>query len=111
MTYTWTGIKAGTYLYQSGTHPALQIQMGLYGPFQYLPSTPGRAYSDPSTSFDIEKAVLLSEIDPALHTAVANNTYGTSMTSTIDYNPRYFLVNGEPYSAAMPLLLQGMQVI
>ncbi|MHC4868050.1 MAG: hypothetical protein ACYTEX_28595, partial [Planctomycetota bacterium] len=24
--YTWTGLKAGTYLYLSGTHPAVQVQ-------------------------------------------------------------------------------------
>jgi len=106
-TYTWTGVKAGTYLYQSGTHPALQIQMGLYGALQVYPATAGRAYNDPSTVFNTEKAVLFSEIDPALHTSVANNTYGTSMTSTIDYDPKYFLINGEPYKALMPPLLTG----
>ena len=29
--YTWTGVKEGTYLYHSGTHPQVQVQMGLYG--------------------------------------------------------------------------------
>jgi VCBS repeat-containing protein len=107
VTYTWTGVKSGTYLYQSGTHPALQIQMGLYGPLQVFPSTPGQAYNDPSTAFNIEKTVLFSEIDPALHTAVASNTYGTSLTSTINYAPKYFLINGEPYSSSVPPLLTG----
>jgi FtsP/CotA-like multicopper oxidase with cupredoxin domain len=29
--YEWTGLRSGTYLYQSGTHVQLQVQMGLYG--------------------------------------------------------------------------------
>ena len=29
--YTWSGVKPGTYLYHSGTHPQVQMQMGLYG--------------------------------------------------------------------------------
>ena len=29
--YSWTNMKPGTYLYQSGTHPQVQVQMGLYG--------------------------------------------------------------------------------
>ena len=29
--YTFTGLKPGTFLYQSGSHPAVQVQMGLYG--------------------------------------------------------------------------------
>jgi len=29
--YIWPSIAPGTYLYHSGTHPAVQVQMGLYG--------------------------------------------------------------------------------
>ncbi len=28
---TWTGLKPGTYLLESGTHPSIQVPMGLYG--------------------------------------------------------------------------------
>ena len=38
--YTWTSLKAGTYLYQSGTHPGVQVQMGLYGPLIVNPPQP-----------------------------------------------------------------------
>jgi FtsP/CotA-like multicopper oxidase with cupredoxin domain len=31
-TYRWSGIKPGSFLYESGTDPAFQVQMGLYGP-------------------------------------------------------------------------------
>ena len=29
--YYWNNIQPGTYAYQSGTHPQVQVQMGLYG--------------------------------------------------------------------------------
>jgi FtsP/CotA-like multicopper oxidase with cupredoxin domain len=29
--YLFTGLKPGTFLYESGTHQAVQVQMGLYG--------------------------------------------------------------------------------
>ena len=115
-TYTFTSLKAGTYLYQSGTHPAVQLQMGLYGVLKVLPTNsgvviPGRAYHDPSSAFDNEATVLLSEIDPVLHNAVATGQYGPNgapppgwLTSTIDYHPSYFLVNGLPYPGRPPSL-------
>lgn len=98
-TYTWSNLRPGTYLYQSGSHPAVQIQMGLYG-MAKKDAAVGQAY--PGIAFDSEIAVLYSEIDSDLHKAVASGNYGpgTPMTSTIDYNPEYFLVNGIPYSAA-----------
>ena len=58
--YTWPNVKAGTYLYQSGTHPAVQVQMGLYGALRVYsvapvaPATSGQAYADPSTAFNSE---------------------------------------------------------
>ncbi|MEW6101505.1 MAG: Ig-like domain-containing protein [Candidatus Omnitrophota bacterium] len=95
--YTWTNLRPGTYLYQSGTHPQVQVQMGLYGAAKVF-AADGNAY--PSLISDTEFTLLYSEIDPALHGAVSTGQYGpgTTMTSTINYNPRYFLVNGEPYT-------------
>ena len=29
--YTWTNLHSGTFLYHSGTHPSVQVPMGLYG--------------------------------------------------------------------------------
>lgn len=73
--------------------------MGLYGAIKHDAAL-GQAY--PGVAYDQDLLVYYSEIDPVLHTAVESNNYGpaSSVTSTIDYNPRYFLVNGEPYSAA-----------
>lgn len=98
--YSWSNFKPGTYLYQSGTHPAVQVQMGLYGS-AVKDDAVGTAY--PGIVYDNEVMLLYSEIDPALHSAVAGGTYGTpAYPSTVDYQPRYFLINGQPYTAATP---------
>jgi FtsP/CotA-like multicopper oxidase with cupredoxin domain len=76
--YTWTNLKPGTYLYQSGTHPAVQIQMGLYGSLIVESTTPGQAYDDASSAYDEQLVLLYSEIDPALHEAIDDGSYGTT---------------------------------
>jgi hypothetical protein len=102
-TYTWTSLRGGTYLYESGTHPAVQVQMGLYGALIV-----GGAATDVT--------LLFSEIDPALHSAISNGLYGPTppdprpegwMTSPVEYRPKYFLVNGSPYSASSPAANAG----
>lgn len=112
--------KPGTYLYQSGTHSAVQVQMGLYGAVT-SDAAAGQAYS--GVSYDNEVVMLYSELDPAMHDAVAGAvaddpattvdetipTYGTAAgpTSMIGYHARYFLVNGEPYTAATADIVAG----
>jgi FtsP/CotA-like multicopper oxidase with cupredoxin domain len=102
VSYTWSNVQPGTYLYKSGTHMQVQVPMGLYGAMKKnvvdpAPPTPGTAY--PGQSFNVDKVLLFSEIDPVILAAVAGGTYGTGdITSTIDYKPRYFLINGEPFS-------------
>lgn len=104
-TYSWTVAKPGTYLYQSGTHMQVQVQMGLYGAVTKDASA-GFAY--PGVSYASEAVLFYSEIDPALHAAVASGTYGTPTgpTSTFNYKPKYFLVNG---SASGNTALNGFQ--
>lgn len=97
-TYTWTGVAPGTYVYQSGTHVAIQVQMGLYGSV-IKDHADHEAYQ--GKTYDKELIIFLSDIDPALHSAVANGTFGTAVyPSTIDYAPKYFLINGQPYPNA-----------
>jgi FtsP/CotA-like multicopper oxidase with cupredoxin domain len=101
-TYTWNGVKAGTYIYESGTHQAVQVQMGLYGALiVYQNSASNLAYT--GISFDNEAVLLFSEIDPDFHDTVSTGNYGPglSVTSTIDYHPRYFLINGLSYPKAV----------
>ena len=105
--YTWPSVAPGTYLYQSGTQPQVQVQMGLYGAVtknaaDATPSTPAAVYA--GVSYDNQATLLFSEIDPALHAAVANGSYGTAPTSTFDYQPKYFLINGRPYTFGAPVI-------
>jgi FtsP/CotA-like multicopper oxidase with cupredoxin domain len=96
--YTWNSVKPGTYLYHSGTHPQVQVQMGLYGGATH-DAAAAEAYA--GVPYGNEVTLLFSEIDPALHAAVSGGTYGgaSGPTSTLDYQPKYFLINGKPYAA------------
>jgi len=106
-TYDWAALKPGTYLIQSGSHQAVQVQMGLYAVLIVYPSTPGIAYNPSVTvsaaqvGFTTEQTLVFSEIDTAVHTAVAADDYGAgkTYTSTMNYHPDYFLINGQPYAA------------
>ena len=103
--YSWMDFQPGSYAYQSGTHVAVQVQMGLYGAAN-KDAAAGEAYS--GVPYDQDVSLFYSEIDPAMHAAIAGGTYGTTgPTSTIDYAPKYFLVNGAPYSAATTPLPAG----
>jgi hypothetical protein len=99
--YTWENVKPGTYLYQSGTQPQVQVQMGLYGAMTKNEADVGTssALAYPNVPYDNQATLLYSEIDPALHAAVGNGSYGTTpgLTSTFHYEPKYFLINGQPY--------------
>ena len=72
--YEWNRLKDGSFIYQSGTHPAVQVQMGLYGPM-VLEADPCVPY--PGITVDNQVDLFYSEIDPNLHYAVANGTYGS----------------------------------
>lgn len=119
--YSFTNLKPGIYLIESGTHPAVQVQMGLYGVLKVNAATAGQAYDDPSTAYDSEATLLFSEIDPVLHDAVASGQYGPNdtppagwLTSTVHYHPKYFLIDGQPYPgdlSALPAVNQGDRVL
>jgi len=108
-------LRPGTYLYHSGSHPAVQVQMGLYGAVTAgaTGGTPAEAYA--GVPYDAETVLVFSEIDTALHDAVAAGTYGTTgPTSTIDYKPSLFLLNGESYTpsaAALPAGAAGQRTL
>ena len=106
-TYTWNSLSSGTYLYQSGTLPSIEVPMGLYGAL-VVNESEGIAYGE---AFDSEVLLLLSEIDPIQNSRVDSAAtvlpgtdcvpladYAASLTAgypcTVDYNPTYFLVNG-----------------
>ena len=110
--YYFNAVKAGTYLYESGTEPTVQVGMGLYGAVIVRPANPLQAYppsaTNPNTAFGSEAVLLFSEIDPFLHFAVNDNTYGTTAYPTqIHLDAKYFLINGVPYSTARPPIAIG----
>jgi hypothetical protein len=91
-TYTWTGVKPGTYLYQSGSIPGKQVPMGLYGAVTQ-DAADGMAYAN--VAYGSEVMLFFSELDPVLGT-------NPDVTRPVTYNPRYFLVNGQPFVQGDP---------
>jgi len=93
---TWTNLRPGTYLLESGTHPSIQVPMGLIGVL--VVTTPasatiaGTAYPGaaattttaavPAVTYNAELPLEFSEIDPVQNKAVntAVNTAGFSET-------------------------------
>ncbi|NLE44309.1 MAG: multicopper oxidase domain-containing protein [Chloroflexi bacterium] len=96
VTYSFVADRPGTYLYQSGTDPALQVNMGLFGAMIVRPSMGAEyAYDSASTKFNpyTEYVMVLSEIDPALHMAVEQG----QPFNMSNYTPRYWLINGRSF--------------
>jgi hypothetical protein len=99
-TLTWLNLKPGTYLLESGTHPSIQIPMGLIGVLVVTTAptsgtAPGTAYPGaaavtgppaigaiPAVTYNAELPLEFSEIDPVQNNAVntAVHTAGFSET-------------------------------
>jgi hypothetical protein len=72
VTYTFIAEEPGTYLYQSGTHPETQIEMGLVGAMIVRPAgfdvdTNRTAYGTPATAYDREYLFFLTDMDRSAH--------------------------------------------
>ena len=110
VTYSFTADHAGTYLYESGTNPELQDQMGLVGalivrPANFDPAAP-HVYNLPSTAKDLDTSYkpgkeflnLFSELDPDLHSKVE---FAPSQFSFVpdfnNYRARYWMINGRVF--------------
>ena len=96
ITYTFTASEPGTYIYESGTDPAKQVQMGLYGALVIRPAGhPDWAYDDVATQFkaSTEYVMLFSEVDPDLHQAIER---GLAYDFTT-LHPRYWMINGRSF--------------
>jgi hypothetical protein len=98
--YCFTAGRPGTYLYQAGVTAdgPKQVARGLAGAFVVRPTPRPIApiqdtvTGNPVSAFDVEKVLVLSEIDPALNAS----------PSTFDmrgYSPKYRLINGKAYPA------------
>ena len=82
----------GTFIFHSGTHPQKQVYMGLAGLITQDHAA-GEAY--PNVPYNNEVTLFYSDIDTAFNEAVAAGT----LTTAIERQPTWFLVNGEPYEA------------
>ncbi len=94
--------KPGIYLYESGTYPEKQIQMGCYGAIVVRPV--GYKISDhpnyrtaygagTGSSYDVEKILILGEMDSIMHEDVVPNVY----YDMLKYKPDYWVINGRVY--------------
>jgi hypothetical protein len=92
-TYTFTAGQPGTYVYESGSDQAKQVEMGLYGALIVRPSGHADYAYGADTRFNREYLVLLAEIDPDLHHAVET---GGTYDFTALHN-RYYAVNGRQF--------------
>jgi hypothetical protein len=96
VSYTFVAGEPGTYLYESGSDPTKQVEMGLYGVLVVRPVMGANyAYDDASSQFDPtrEYLILLADMDPDLHHAVET---GGSYDYTLRHD-RYYTVNGRNF--------------
>ncbi len=96
--YRWESFRPGTYMLQSGTNPAKQVQMGMFLPV-VKDTSQGSAYAD--VPYDQEVVVVFHEMDPVIQNAIAAGVYGAVpgaiIGSSVNYEPKYFLMNGMSY--------------
>ncbi|MBW1710817.1 MAG: multicopper oxidase domain-containing protein [Deltaproteobacteria bacterium] len=100
VTYRIKANNPGTYYYQSGTRPDIQVSMGLVGamiirPWTFDPANP-TAYNHPDSSYDHEYLFFLTEMDLNIHEA-AYKKYACNENVQIDTNsffPVYWFING-----------------
>lgn len=96
MTYSFTASSPGTFIYESGTNPGIQVRMGLFGAIIVYPTAgPTFANNRPDSQFAAghEFLVLFSEIDPYLNQAVELG-YDFNLDT---YKPRYWMINGRGF--------------
>jgi len=91
--YFWAAadLKPGTFLYNSGSHPAKQVHMGLYGAVVVDADANGCASglaAYPGVCYDRDIVIIYSEVDPALRNTAAP-------AQPLNFEPKYFLVNGD----------------
>lgn len=112
--YRFVAGQPGTYLYNSGTRPDLQVEMGLVGALIVRPSgfdatsTTGlrKAYRDadpdgagpllPDSAYDHEFLFLLTEMDEKIHDTVEAQVLKGQpvVVDTTKYWPVYWFING-----------------
>jgi len=102
ITYSFVADKPGTFLYESGTEPDVQVRMGLFGALIVRPALGAdHVYNRSDSQFnpDTEFMVLLSEVDPFLNGAMERHVQRNRpfIYNMENYRPRYWLVNGRGF--------------
>ena len=104
VTYSFEATHPGTFVYESGTNPAVQVRMGLFGALvvrpaagQYFMYNDSGDTAGQNSEFNHapsgEIMILQSEIDPAMHQAVERGqTFNLN-----NYHPRYWMLNGRGF--------------
>jgi FtsP/CotA-like multicopper oxidase with cupredoxin domain len=96
ITYSFVASRPGTFIYESGTDPKMQVTMGLFGALIVRPSLGAdRVYNRADSQFTPGEdfLALLSEVDPYQHQAVEiNKIYNMN-----NYRARYWLINGRGF--------------
>lgn len=87
-TYTFSvdSRYVGSHMYHCHVHTVKHLEMGMYGA---LIVKDGNRISSGGPTYDFEWNMVMSTVDPAYHTATGDSTVFA------DYNPRYFLINGQ----------------
>jgi FtsP/CotA-like multicopper oxidase with cupredoxin domain len=82
----------GSHMYHCHVHTVKHLEMGMYAPYIVKAVDNSGNFLNVINSggptYDYEWNLLLSAVDPAFHTAVGDSTVFA------DYNPKYFLLNG-----------------
>jgi hypothetical protein len=123
---TWSNLQPGTYLIHSGTHPSIQVPMGLYGILVVTDSTKGIAYpaagSVAAITYSADIPLVFGEIDPVQNGAVStavntasfdelkvwsglpggcgnpgSTSFNTCYPPAVNYSPLYYLINGRTF--------------
>ncbi|NLH72414.1 MAG: multicopper oxidase domain-containing protein [Verrucomicrobia bacterium] len=99
--YTFVATQPGTYIYESGSQPDLQTEMGLVGalivrPTGYHPVTNRKAYAHSDSTYEHEFLYVLSEMDENIHDQVEEQVK-TGKPIQVDMTKRwpvYWFING-----------------
>jgi FtsP/CotA-like multicopper oxidase with cupredoxin domain len=97
VTYTFTASRPGTFMYHSGTHMDLQIEMGLVGALIVRPAAypTSRAYDHVDSAYDREYLFMMTEMDYDTHWRVEVGL--TGMVDTTMFHPEYWFINGRNF--------------
>ena len=93
--YIFVASEPGTYMYNSGTNPELQIEMGLVGALIVRPAGMmgnHMAYNHVDSTYDVEFLFLLTEMDPKVHECAQMGKWNRIDLTT--YWPVLWFING-----------------